>query len=76
MASRLGVPANVYESGRIVSYVLYLHDNRFGLQDLPGSACYGLVIAYGDDGQIVRRAIRPPPGRPRPPSCQPPCAIR
>jgi hypothetical protein len=55
--TRLGAPVSVYESGRVVSYALYWHDDRFMLDEIPGSECYGLVIAYGADDRIARHAL-------------------
>lgn len=55
--TRLGAPVSVYESGRVVSYSLYWHDDRFMLDETPGSECYGLVIAYGADDRIARHGL-------------------
>jgi hypothetical protein len=55
--TRLGEPMAVYESGRIVSYALYWLNDRFNLSDLPGSECYGLVIAYADDGHVAKHGL-------------------
>jgi hypothetical protein len=55
--ARLGAPVSVYESGRVVSYALHWHDDRFMLDAIPGSECYGLVIVYGADERIARHAL-------------------
>lgn len=55
--ARLGDPVSAYESGRIVSYALYWHDEQFTLHDLPGGDCYGLVIEYAADERIARYAL-------------------
>lgn len=53
--SRLGEPLARYESGRVVSYAVYLSRGRLQLQ--PGGECFALMIEYAPDGAIARRAL-------------------
>ena len=55
--ARLGAPAHVYESGRVVTYVLGERDGRLTALGSSGRMGYTLVIEYAGDGKLARRAL-------------------
>jgi hypothetical protein len=66
--TRLGPPPETFESGRIVSYAVFLdvRSHRLSLVAAKGEAshpsivpgpCFGLMIEYSPDGAIVRHAL-------------------
>jgi len=54
---RLGPPAHVYESGRVVTYALEERDGRLTAMAYSGHSGYTLIIEYSADGRLARRAI-------------------
>ena len=54
---RLGPPAQVYESGRVVTYLVEERDGRLTALAYSGRGGYTLVIEYGADGRLARRAL-------------------
>ena len=56
---RLGPPAHVYESGRVVTYALEERDGRLTALGSSGriGSTYTLVIEYAGDGKLARRAL-------------------
>jgi len=54
---RLGPPAHVYESGRVVTYALEDRDGHLTTMVYSGRSGYTLVIEYAADGKLVRRAL-------------------
>lgn len=54
---RLGLPARVYEGGRVVTYTLVEWDGRLTATAYSAYGGYTLVIEYGADGKLARRAL-------------------
>jgi hypothetical protein len=54
---RLGPPAHVYEGGRVVTYAIDERDGRLTATAYAASGGYTLVIEYGADGKVARRAL-------------------
>jgi hypothetical protein len=56
--ARLGAPAAIYEDGKVVSYSLYMSRDGLSVTGSPlGTEQYSLVLEYGTDGRVVRRAL-------------------
>lgn len=55
--ARLGRPSATYESGRVVSYLVYMHDGGLTTEGRLHADRFELMLEYGPDDRVVRRAL-------------------
>lgn len=55
--ARLGPPGQIYEGGRVVTYLLEERDGRLTALAHSRRSGYTLIIEYGPDGALARRGL-------------------